>query len=47
MTLDDRLKKELTDGVYQDFCLPAFDKHEKQIRNIYEFLLANRPKADT
>ncbi len=46
LVLDERRKKELTDGVYQDFCLPSFDKYEKQIRDIYQFLAGAAPKAD-
>lgn len=45
-TLSGTLQKELLDGVYHDFCLPPFDIYNKQITDIYEFLLANKPKAD-
>ncbi len=47
MNLNDSLKEELLENVYQDFCLPRLDKYEKQIRDIYEFLAGTVPKKDS
>ena len=44
--LNDHLKKELLDGVYDDFCLPPFDVYNKQMTDIYDFLVAAKPKDD-
>lgn len=46
LTLSEHLKKELLDGIYHDFCLPPYKKFCKQITDIYDFLVANRPKAE-
>jgi hypothetical protein len=46
LSLTDELKGELLAGVYHDFCLPPFDYFEKQITDIYDFLVENKPKDD-
>jgi hypothetical protein len=46
MMLNDHLKSELLVGMYDDFCLPSIELFEQQITDIYDFLVANKPKED-